>query len=127
MKFAVFIFVVFIVGVVLSVPLNEPFNGHFTYYNDAGTGACGEWIDAANQNLVAVSHEWFTSENPNNDPLCKFCLKVDYKGKSITVPIKDKCPSCPRDHMDLSLPAFKALENPDVGNAYGAMFTFVTC
>ena len=43
------------------------------------------------------------------------------------MPIKDKCPSCAADHMDLSLPAFQALENPDVGNAYGATFIFVRC
>lgn len=78
--FIVFIFCIISV-VVLSVPLNQPFQGHFTYYNDAGTGACGQYLDASNQKLVAVSHEWFTSANPNNDPLCKFCLKVDYKRK----------------------------------------------
>uniref|UniRef100_A0A7E4VYG1 DPBB_1 domain-containing protein n=1 Tax=Panagrellus redivivus TaxID=6233 RepID=A0A7E4VYG1_PANRE len=126
MLMKVFVFVA-VTSMVLAVPLNQPFTGHFTYYNDAGVGACGAQIDASSQQLVAASHEWFTSPNPNNDPICQYCLKVDYKGKSITVPVKDKCPSCARDHMDLSLPAFSALENPDVGNAYGATFTFVSC
>ncbi|KAE9547469.1 hypothetical protein FO519_009319 [Halicephalobus sp. NKZ332] len=110
-----------------AVTLNQPFGGHFTYYNDKGTGACGGYLDASSEMLVAVSYEWFTSPNPNNDPLCNYCLKVDYKWKSIKVPIKDKCPSCAKDHMDLSLPAFTALEDPNVGNAYGATFTFVEC
>uniref|UniRef100_A0A7E4W792 DPBB_1 domain-containing protein n=1 Tax=Panagrellus redivivus TaxID=6233 RepID=A0A7E4W792_PANRE len=116
-----------IIAITFAVPLNQPFSGHFTYYNDAGYGACGHQINANTEHLVAVSHEWFTSANPNNDPLCKYCVKVNYKGKSIKVPIKDKCPGCARDHMDLSLPAFKELANPSVGNAYGATFTFVSC
>uniref|UniRef100_A0AC34RP81 RlpA-like protein double-psi beta-barrel domain-containing protein n=1 Tax=Panagrolaimus sp. JU765 TaxID=591449 RepID=A0AC34RP81_9BILA len=119
--------VLLLIGLSTCVPMNQPFSGHFTYYNDAGIGACGNWLDASSQMLVAASHEYFTTPNPNNDPICGVCLKVDYRGKSITVPVKDKCPSCPRDHMDLSLPAFRALENPDVGNAYGATFTFVNC
>uniref|UniRef100_A0AC34QL81 RlpA-like protein double-psi beta-barrel domain-containing protein n=1 Tax=Panagrolaimus sp. JU765 TaxID=591449 RepID=A0AC34QL81_9BILA len=77
--------------------------------------------------LVAASHGWFTSDNPNDYPICGVCVQVEFNGNSITVPVKDKCPSCPKDHMDLSLPAFLALENPDVGNVYGATFTFVNC
>ena len=64
-----------------AVPLDQPFPGHFTYYNDAGYGACGQPINAASESLVAVSYTHFTSANPNNDPLCQFCLRVDYKDK----------------------------------------------
>ncbi|KAH7695403.1 Aldo/keto reductase, partial [Aphelenchoides avenae] len=45
----------------------------------------------------------------------------------ITVPIKDKCPGCAVDHVDFSLPAFKKLENPDVGRGKGASFIVVDC
>ena len=64
-----------------AVPLDQPFAGHFTYYNDAGYGACGQPINAASEILVAVSYTYFTEANPNNDPLCQYCLRVDYKGK----------------------------------------------
>lgn len=53
---------------VLAVPFGQVQNGDFTYYDDAGYGACGQSINAASQNLVAVSYQWFTSANPNNDP-----------------------------------------------------------
>uniref|UniRef100_A0A914EFS5 LysM domain-containing protein n=1 Tax=Acrobeloides nanus TaxID=290746 RepID=A0A914EFS5_9BILA len=108
-------------------PLSQPFSGHFTYYTDSGYGACGTQVDASSQMLVAVAYGYFTSPNPNNDPLCGQCLKVTYNGKSITVPIKDKCPSCANDHMDLSLPAFRQLADPSIGNVYGATFQFVSC
>ena len=54
----------------------------FTYYTDAGYGACGTQINAATQLLAAVSHTLWTASNPNNDPLCKKCVQVTYKGKT---------------------------------------------
>lgn len=54
----------------------------FTYYNDSGYGACGTQINAATQILAAVSHTQWTASNPNNDPLCKKCVQVTYKGKT---------------------------------------------
>ncbi|KAK0420937.1 hypothetical protein QR680_014977 [Steinernema hermaphroditum] len=108
--------------------LGKTIKGHFTYYTDQGYGACGTPINADSQLLVAVSYTYFTSSNPNNDPVCKgVCVKVEYKGKSITVPVKDKCWGCGRNKLDLSEPAFKALENLGVGRAKGASFTFVKC
>lgn len=68
-------------------------NGKATFYNDKGYGACGSPIDAPAQMLVAVPKGLWPSSNPNNDPLCKKKVKVTYKGKTITVPIKDQCPA----------------------------------
>ena len=70
-----------LLAVASAFNLNQPFSGHFTYYNDRGTGACGHYLDASSEMLVAVSYQWFTNPNPNNDPLCNYCLRVDYKGK----------------------------------------------
>ncbi|MGA5134829.1 cysteine/serine endopeptidase inhibitor [Streptomyces olivoreticuli] len=81
-----------------------------TYYNDKGYGACGTQIDAGSQDLVAVSSAWWTSANTNNDPLCSgVSVQVTYGGKTITVPVKDKCPTCEPGHIDLSEPAFRKL------------------
>ncbi|GLZ36013.1 hypothetical protein Lesp02_82000 [Lentzea sp. NBRC 105346] len=98
--------------------------GKMTWYNDKGYGACGTRIDASSQNLAAVPKAWFTSSNPNNDPVCRKSVRVTYKGKSVTVPVRDMCPSCDRSHVDLSVPAFRSLANLDLG-VVGVTWEFV--
>jgi len=100
-----------------DIPFNQPINGNATYYNDAGFGACGTPINAATEMLVAVSASYWTSPNPNNDPLCQgVSVQVTYNGRTITVPVRDKCPSCGSGHIDLSQPAFAQLADPALGN-----------
>jgi chitodextrinase len=90
-----------------TIPIGVTQTGEATYYNDIGYGACGTSINAATEMLVAVSYTWWTAANPNNDPLCSgISVQVTYLGKTITVPVKDKCPSCDATHIDLSQPAF---------------------
>lgn len=89
--------------------------GSASYYNDAGYGACGTQINAATEMLVAAPASAWTTPNPNNDPLCRKSIRVTYNGKTITVPIKDKCPSCDSTKIDLSLPAFRSLADPALG------------
>ncbi|MFE5582859.1 cysteine/serine endopeptidase inhibitor [Kitasatospora sp. NPDC056531] len=109
-----------------AIPINKPMTGKATYYTDAGYGACGTQINASAQLLVAVSHTWWTSANPNNDPLCKgISAKVTYQGKTITVPVKDQCPSCDSTHIDLSQPAFAKLAPLDKGVINGLTWQFV--
>lgn len=102
-------------------------NGQFSWYNDVGYGSCGTQIDASSQLLAAVPWTLWTASNPNNDPLCKKCVKATYKGKTLTVPIKDKCPGCSADKVDLSKPAFAKLENLDVGIMRSASWSIVSC
>lgn len=90
-------------------------SGKASFYTDKGLGACGTSIDANSQMLVAAPKGLWTSSNPNNDPLCNKKIKVTYQGKSITVPIKDQCPSCDNSKIDLSRPAFAKLGNTDLG------------
>ncbi|MCC3773855.1 cysteine/serine endopeptidase inhibitor [Streptomyces sp. UNOB3_S3] len=109
-----------------DVPIGKPVTGKATYYTDKGYGACGTPIDATSQNLVAVSAAWWTSGNPNNDPLCKgISVEVTYNGKTIRVPVKDKCLSCDRNHIDLSQPAFQKLAPLDKGVVQGLTWKFV--
>lgn len=112
-----------------DIPWNVQYNGDFTYYNDQGNGACGPWINAATQNLVAISYKWYTNPNPNNDQFCtnNVCVQVSYNGNSIKVPVMDKCPSCDTYHLDLSQPAFAQLAPLSVGHVYGATWQFVHC
>ncbi|MEU9133704.1 cysteine/serine endopeptidase inhibitor [Kitasatospora sp. NPDC048540] len=109
-----------------AIPVNKPMTGSMTYYTDAGFGACGTQINASTQLLVAVPHTWWTSANPNNDPLCGgIAVKVTYQGRSITVPVRDKCPSCDATHIDLSEPAFARLAPLDLGVVNGITWQFV--
>ncbi|MET9399922.1 cysteine/serine endopeptidase inhibitor [Kitasatospora sp. NPDC002965] len=109
-----------------AIPINKPVKGKATYYNDAGYGACGSRIDAATQMLVAVSHTWWTTANPNNDPVCKgISVKVTYQGRTVTVPVKDQCPSCDATHIDLSRPAFATFAPLGQGVINGLTWQFV--
>ncbi|GHI33409.1 hypothetical protein Sdagh_51390 [Streptomyces daghestanicus] len=84
-------------------------------------------MDAATEDLVAVSHEWWTSADPNQDPLCDgVSVQVSYGGKTITVPVKDMCPSCDSGHLDLSQSAFEQLAPLEKGLVEGITWKFVT-
>ncbi|TKR67115.1 hypothetical protein L596_023317 [Steinernema carpocapsae] len=108
--------------------IGQTVNCDFTYYNDAGYGACGNQINAAWENLVAVAPPYWSTPNPNNDPVCRnVCIRVDYNGKSRTMPVKDKCPSCNANHFDLSQAAFQFFAPTSVGHIWGATCTFVNC
>ncbi|MFE2914150.1 cysteine/serine endopeptidase inhibitor [Kitasatospora indigofera] len=109
-----------------AIPVNQPMTGKATYYDDSGYGACGTQINAATQLLVAVPYSWWTTANPNNDPLCKgISVKVSYGGKTLTVPVRDKCPSCDSTHIDLSRPAFATFAPLGQGVINGITWQFV--
>jgi len=109
-----------------DIPVGVQQNGNMTYYTDSGCGACGTQIDASTQYLVAVSYTWWTTANPNNDPLCQgISVQVTYNGNTITVPVEDKCPSCDATHIDLSEPAFAELAPLAEGNVGGITWQFV--
>jgi expansin (peptidoglycan-binding protein) len=100
-----------------DIPFDQPINGNATYYNDSGYGACGTWLNAATEMLVAVPASYWSTPNPNNDPLCTgVSVQVTYNGRTVTVPVRDKCPSCDSAHIDLSQPAFAQLADTDLGN-----------
>jgi hypothetical protein len=98
-----------------DIPIGQPINGTSTWYNDAGYGACGTQINAATDWLVAAPYSYWTTPNPNNDPICALSIEVTYQGQTIRVPVRDKCPSCDAGHIDLSAPAFGSLANRDIG------------
>ncbi len=110
-----------------AVPIGQPMSGEMTYYNDVGYGACGTPIDASSQYLVAVSYQWWTAANPNNDPLCSgISVQVTYGGKTLTLPVADKCPTCDAGHIDLSQPAFAEFAPLGTGVVTGITWQFVS-
>ncbi|MFD8597938.1 cysteine/serine endopeptidase inhibitor [Kitasatospora sp. NPDC059646] len=109
-----------------AIPINQPMTGTATYFTDTGYGACGTQINAGTQLLVAVPAAWWTTANPNNDPLCKgISVKVSYQGKTLTLPVKDKCPTCNSTHLDLSKPAFAQFAPLSQGVINGITWQFV--
>ncbi|WP_203794920.1 cysteine/serine endopeptidase inhibitor, partial [Actinoplanes derwentensis] len=105
-----------------AVPIGQTQTGKTTFYNDAGYGACGTPINAATEMLVAVSYTWWTTANPNLDPICQgVSVEVTYNGRTITVPVKDKCPSCAASHIDLSQAAFAQFASTDPANTPGVL------
>ncbi|WP_329130732.1 cysteine/serine endopeptidase inhibitor [Streptomyces sp. NBC_00670] len=108
-----------------AVPLGKVHHGKATFYTDAGTGACGKPLDAATQRIVAVAQKWWTTANPNRDPLCHTKVRVTYRGRSITVPVRDKCWGCAPNAIDLGAPAFAKLGNPAQGVLKGVKWKFV--
>ncbi|MEU7635234.1 MULTISPECIES: cysteine/serine endopeptidase inhibitor [unclassified Streptomyces] len=113
-------------GPAAAVPIGQPLTGKMTYYNDKGYGACGTSIDPTAQDLVAVSPTWWTSANPNNDPLCSgVSVEVSYQGRTITVPVRDKCFSCDPNHIDLSESAFRKLVPPGTDMVPSVTWKFV--
>ncbi|KAF8876330.1 hypothetical protein BD779DRAFT_1449483, partial [Infundibulicybe gibba] len=78
-----------------------------------GVGSCGT-SHGDGEYVVAVLVHIYNSypgatPNPNKNPICKRYLRVNYKGKSITVWVVDKCYKCGANDIDLSRGAFGAL------------------
>ncbi|CAK5065475.1 unnamed protein product [Meloidogyne enterolobii] len=120
-----------IISPILGWQLNEPYAGSFSFYNEVRFGLCvGKLTDAENDFLVAISYKlWSKNVVISKDPLCHVCLKVDYNGKCITVPVRDVCHEyeCSATHAILSKPAFEKLESLSVGSVQNATLTFVKC
>jgi hypothetical protein len=110
-----------------GIPFGQQQTGEATYYNDIGTDACGGQIDPTTQPLVAVSHLWFTSADPNDDPLCTgVSVQLTYNGQSITVPVEDECASCDATHIDLSQAVFQNFADLGVGVLSPVTWQFVS-
>nr|CAD2152291.1 unnamed protein product [Meloidogyne enterolobii] len=120
-----------IISAIHGWELDEPFIGSLSFYSDLLYGWCvTKPTDSEHDLLVAVSTTLFkTGIFPSQDPLCHVCLKVDYNGKCITVPVRDVCyeNECSATDAKLSQPAFEKLESLSVGSVQNATLTFVKC
>lgn len=124
-------------GVFANIPYQPPpygrtIEGHFTYNQEIGKDACGTNVNYETELVAAVNCSYwktFPNGNPNEDPICQdTCLKITYKGKEVTVKVVDQCCGCGTDHVDLSIPAYKALdENMQDGDVKGASWVFTKC
>ncbi|EGC32950.1 hypothetical protein DICPUDRAFT_37473 [Dictyostelium purpureum] len=85
-----------------------PYYGEATYNKGAGSGVCGRTFDT-NSEVFASLPSSFWSTGSNSDPLCSSKIRVKYNGKTIDVPVRDKCTRCSTNVLSLSAPAFKDL------------------
>lgn len=99
------------------------FTGQVTHYT-VGLGACG-FDDAGKDNseyIVAISSALM--HGSNGDPMCNKKVNLSFEGHSITATIRDKCPSCSKEQIDLSEKAFLDLVGPlGIGRQGGVKWT----
>lgn len=110
-----------------GIPFGQSMTGEMTYYNNIGTDACGGQIDPVAQDLVAVSHVWWTAANPNDDPLCDgVSVQLTYDGQTLTLPVRDSCAACDATHIDVSQAVFQQLAPLSVGVLSPVTWQFVS-
>ncbi len=70
-----------------------------------------------NDFVAATSFSYWTTPNPNLDPMCRRSARVTdpSTGRSVEVRIKDKCSGCASGDIDLSPAAFRQLRDLGVG------------
>lgn len=116
-----------VVGVDLVGGLNS--GGDGTFY-DVGLGSCGD-TNVDSDLLVAVSEDLYDSypgatANPNLNPICGRNILVTFNGKSVTVPVKDRCTGCAALSLDFSPAAFNMLSDPSVGRIHNIQWKFIS-
>ncbi|KAF8147941.1 RlpA-like double-psi beta-barrel-protein domain-containing protein-containing protein [Mycena galopus ATCC 62051] len=87
--------------------LQGPFGGKATYYwPNGGTGACPPYPVINNGDMaVAIS-----LGNWNNGAYCGKTMIVTYGSKTISVIVKDLCPTCQSNEIGLTVGAMAALD-----------------
>lgn len=102
--------------------------GEGTFYA-TGLGACGI-TNKDTDYIAAVSHLMFDSfpdyngANPNHNPICGRKVTANYKGKSVTVAITDRCTGCAITDLDFSPSAFNQLADFSLGRLQGVKWTW---
>ncbi|KAF8610026.1 hypothetical protein BDV93DRAFT_423707, partial [Ceratobasidium sp. AG-I] len=82
--------------------------GRGTWFHP-GLGNCGSWDDD-NAPIVAVSTAMYKGGDN-----CNQWMKLTANGKSVYAKMRDSCPSCGYNDVDLSPKAFEALAPLDDG------------
>ncbi|KAI1256082.1 hypothetical protein MGN70_002243 [Eutypa lata] len=104
----------FILALAYATSSVVAFSGDATYYTP-GVGACGENNGPSDHVVALPVSQYGNCPNPNDCPSCKKSINIHYKGKTVTAAVKDKCPGCSGDSIDLSPAVFEQLEKLDVG------------
>ncbi|KAK0185018.1 riboflavine-aldehyde-forming enzyme [Armillaria mellea] len=99
-----------IATVTLSICMVNALTGDATYYTpNGGDGACGTPLQNTDY-IVALSSDQYAG-----GVHCGKVITVSYQGKSVDVTVRDLCPGCGSNGIDLSPTAFQQLAGLDVG------------
>lgn len=99
----------------VTVKLNKI--GDLTYFS-LGLTACGQ-VYTDDDMVAAIAFSYFTSPNPNVDPMCGKQVKIidPTTLKYVMVTIVDKCEDCKTNDIDVSPSAFEKLKPKIVGRS----------
>ncbi|KAI9596953.1 hypothetical protein BDF19DRAFT_437299 [Syncephalis fuscata] len=96
------------VSVVLADTLPQKSEGIARIYDPFVPSSCGA-SNPPTAFVAGIGDSYFTTQNPNKDPLCGKCIKVTSPSGSVKVHIMDKCMVCGRDDVVLSEAALNAI------------------
>ncbi|KAK0431975.1 RlpA-like double-psi beta-barrel-protein domain-containing protein-containing protein [Armillaria borealis] len=86
------------------------FTGDATWYSpNGGFGACGTPLQNSDYIVALSSAQYAGGAN------CGRVIRLSYEGRSVDVIIRDLCPGCGPNGIDLSSSAFQQLADLDVG------------
>lgn len=66
--------------------------------------------------VVAIGFDYWKAANPNKDKMCKKTVTISRAGKSVKARVVDKCKSCGKNNIDVSLAVFRKLGSPNKGH-----------
>ncbi|KAK0497554.1 RlpA-like double-psi beta-barrel-protein domain-containing protein-containing protein [Armillaria luteobubalina] len=99
-----------IVVATLSISMVNAFTGDATYYYpNGGLGACGTPLQNSDY-IVALSPDQYVG-----GANCGKVIRVSYEGRTVDVIVRDLCPRCGTNGIDLSSYAFQQLADLDIG------------
>ncbi|KAK0488458.1 riboflavine-aldehyde-forming enzyme, partial [Armillaria novae-zelandiae] len=95
---------------ILSISVVNAFTGDATWYTpNGGLGACGTPLQNSDHIVALSTAQYAGGAN------CGRVIRVSYKGRYVDVTVRDLCPGCGNNGIDLSSSAFQQLATLDVG------------
>lgn len=89
---------------------NPTYQGKATYYGYGGGGNCSYPMPNSPVLIGAMNQQQY-----QNSQICGACVAVTGAKGTVQVRIEDRCPECPYGNIDLSQPAFAAIDDPIKG------------
>ncbi|RPD62744.1 hypothetical protein L226DRAFT_568551 [Lentinus tigrinus ALCF2SS1-7] len=112
-RFAVVAFLFALIVAVIAAPSSfekRSRTGRGTWF-EVGLGACGEY-NVDSDKIIALSSDIYSNGKYCND---KVTIKNTANGKTATATVRDECPGCGANDIDMSPSLFEELGDLDTG------------